>query len=360
MKKTIDVLSKWGKMKKILIISPSLKNKGGITTVVDTIIKSNNTCSITHISTQRDGCIFIKFIYFFCSIFKLIIILLFKRIDVVHIHISERGSFVRKNILFQICKIAKKKVILHHHGAEFIQWYDSLNYKKKIKVKKMMLNVDKNIVLSKLIMNEYCNRFESIKICYIYNGVNIESNNYNSDGIYILFLGRLSSRKGVYDLIDAIKMIDDKISSKYKFLLCGDGEIDKCKRIITKYSLNDRIECLGWISKEKKKEIFSQTIINILPSYNEGMPMTILETMAYGIPNISSNVAAIPEVIDQECGILINPGDVNALSISIMKLLNDGAYRKMMSRNSYLKILKNFSDEIMIKSIFKLYYELSN
>lgn len=75
----------------------------------------------------------------------------------------------------------------------------------------------------------------------------------------------------------------------------------------------------GWLDKSKQNEVFSNIALNVLPSYNEGLPMSILETMAYGIPNISTRVAAIPEVISDKNGYLIYTGDKKALKEAILE-----------------------------------------
>ena len=95
-----------------------------------------------------------------------------------------------------------------------------------------------------------------------------------------------------------------------------------------------RIAYIGWIDGEMKKEILANTLINVLPSYYEGLPMTILETMAYGIPNISTNIASIPEV------------------------LHDGEMRRLFSEKSYRLISENFSLNYNIEQLKGIYVKL--
>ena len=98
------------------------------------------------------------------------------------------------------------------------------------------------------------------------------------------------------------------------------------------------------------------TILNVLPSYNEGLPMTILETMAYGIPNISTRIASIPEVItDSENGYLITPGDIEALESRLLTLIEDKMKREQFSQKSYLLIKTNLSLPYAIDSLTEIY-----
>ena len=94
----------------------------------------------------------------------------------------------------------------------------------------------------------------------------------------------------------------------------GDGEISRVKKIVNEKKLKKYIKVLGWIDKDKKEKYLRECSIFILPSYNEGMPMSIIEAMAYKNAVISTNVGGIPQVIDNnKNGILIEQGDKKQL-----------------------------------------------
>jgi len=125
--------------------------------------------------------------------------------------------------------------------------------------------------------------------------------------------------------------------------------------------MEHRIAHIGWIDGEQKKEFLKNTCVNVLPSYNEGLPMTILETMSYGIPNISTNIASIPEVIkDGETGYLIEPGDIDGLCESILKCVSDKEKLLQFSQNSYELIKQNFALDKHIEKLVVWYEELSD
>lgn len=349
-------------MKKInvLVISSSLKNKGGITSVIKGHfgVKQSDV-QFFHLSSHKDGCIFIKMIYFINALIKLPFILMFKHIDLVHIHMSEKGSFFRKKIITDICKLFRKKIVIHHHGAEFVVWYDSQNKTKKKKIKRMLERVDYNIVLSNLTLKQYKSVFGIDNVVCVHNSVNVPDENIytkNNKDI-VLFLGRIGVRKGAFDLIEAIKNVENL--QDIKFYFCGDGDIEKMEELVKNYNLENRVVVKKWIAGEEKENILNRAIINVLPSYNEGLPMTILETMARGIPNISTNIASIPEVIDEKNGILIEPGDIESLKEKMVYLLNNQAAIKEMSDNSYQKVKCKFSTESKIKELFALYEKLT-
>lgn len=109
----------------------------------------------------------------------------------------------------------------------------------------------------------------------------------------------LIQRKGIDDLLQAFASIVNEIPEDIMLTLYGDDHDseEKIQDKINRYKLQERVHYMGWLTKDNRADVFRNTIVNVLPSYNEGLPMTILESMGYGIPNISTSIAAIPEAI---------------------------------------------------------------
>ncbi|MEM4953709.1 MAG: glycosyltransferase, partial [Desulfurococcaceae archaeon] len=96
-----------------------------------------------------------------------------------------------------------------------------------------------------------------------------------------------------------------------------------------------------------------------LPSYGENLPMTLLEAMSCSLPVIASNVGGIPEVIQHMVnGILIDPGDLNALSNSIITLLQDKNFREKLAHSARKTIEERFSWNMVIPQIVQTYEDL--
>jgi glycosyltransferase involved in cell wall biosynthesis len=296
---------------KILTISTSRKeNKGGIAMVVNTL--SNYYESFNYIPSTRSQNSFVMCWYFGGCIIKLFYYILIKRIKIVHLHGASYGSFIRKMIIINICKFFKIKTVYHIHGAEFELFYKKYN---KLEIIRNTINkADVLVVLS----NSWQKFFESVtatKKIFVLNNI-IEkpdferSYSHNYLPITFLFLGRIGDRKGIFDLLEVIKKYKKDLTGKILLHIGGDGDTDKLIEFIATNKLHDFVVFEGWVSGEKKKELLKMCDIYILPSYNEGLPVSILEAISYGMPIISTLVGGIPEVItDKENGFLIRPGD---------------------------------------------------
>lgn len=323
-----------------------LSVKGGMVSVVKNYLEYAGweEFDINFVPTHIEKSKPVVALYFLKAYIKILWLALTKKIDVAYLHTSERGSVYRKILIMRTLKRFGIKTVLHHHGAEFEEFYKGLSQKKKEYVSKNLELADINIVLSERLIGMIKSKAPNARVEVLYNSVPVDGNRYNAEGRSVLFLGRLGERKGAYDLLEAIKRADAQIDGNVRFLLCGDGEVENVRERAEEMGIMHRIGHIGWIDKAQKNEFYKDVIINVLPSYNEGLPMTILETMAYGIPNISTPVASIPEVVkDMENGMLVEPGDVEALTEKLVSLINDADMRKRFSEKAYEKINESFS-----------------
>ncbi len=349
---------------RILMCASSLKVKGGMVSVVKNYLGYSDWGDIkitfvpTHIETNK----YLLIAYFAVAYLRILWLAIWRRIDIAHLHVAERGSFYRKAFVLQTLKRFGVRVILHHHGAEFDLFYNGLSDKRKEYVNRILCTADLNIVLSQRLVQMIKGKSPEANVEVLYNAVNVpQMNPYDIQSRNVLFLGRLGHRKGTYDLLEVIKRIDKELPSDVKFYLCGDGETEAVKKEVEALGISHRISHIGWIDGKQKEDFMKQSMVNVLPSYNEGLPMTILETMAHGIPNISTNIASIPEVLhDGENGFLINPGDVDALCDCLLRLATDEALRKKFSERSYELMRRSFSLDANIAELRNIYQEMGD
>lgn len=342
-------------MKKVLMVGPSIKLKGGIATVIKNYQSFdffNKDFKVNYMGTIFTDNKFVNILIFPIVIVRYFIAIFNK--DIIHIHMASYGSFKRKAILVRIAKMFDKNVILHVHGAEFHLFYEKSNDKFKMYIKHILDKVDYVIALSE----EWKMRLGKITntdIVVIYNSVNIASKNlYNQLALNITFMGRMDARKGVYDLLDIATAIK-KIDRNLVITLCGDGDKDEVESIVRKRML-DNVVVLGWIDKDKKEDVLNNTLINILPSYNEGMPMSILEAMGRGIPTISTIVGGIPEIIkNNENGFIIEPGNKREMVRLIEFIVKDNSLKNKISKNAYDTINKKFNLNTHVNLLIDLY-----
>jgi glycosyltransferase involved in cell wall biosynthesis len=223
-----------------------------------------------------------------------------------------------------LAKKFSKKVILHEHAADFKEYYKRSDQDS---IRDTINRCDLLIVLSKSWKDYFMSiGVNSEKIKVLNNPVAPPTRivlSKRDDKLHLLHMGEISNRKGGYDLLEAIAHHQSELRGKLTLVMGGnivDGDIEQ---FMQEHYIDDIVSYKGWITGEFKIECLNWEDVYILPSYNEGLPIAILEAMSYGHPIISTPVGGIPEIVkDGYNGVLNSPGDVKTIYFSIKKYID--------------------------------------
>ncbi len=149
---------------------------------------------------------------------------------------------------------------------------------------------------------------------------------------FILFVGSLEPRKNIKTLINAYSRLSEKLQKEYSLVIAGaSGWLNSdIYKTVKDLSIKERVHFTGYIDKEDISALYSMSTVFVYPSLYEGFGLPILEAMACGTPVITSNTSSMPEVAG-EAAVLITPTDVDAMVVSLQKILKDEALRVKMS-----------------------------
>jgi len=190
------------------------------------------------------------------------------------------------------------------------------------------------------------------KIFAVPNGVEKSIlRNHNKDfdrnNVRLLFIGKLVAQKGVDILIKSIKNV---VKRKYSvtLLIVGNGDLEQYKKLVLKLSLESNVKFMGFLIGDEKFELLKNSDIFVFPSNYESFGNVLIEAMASGLPVITTNITAIPEIVDTDSGILIPPNDVNALAEAIIHLIENPDEMKRMGLAGYEKVENYFTWDAII------------
>lgn len=270
-----------------------------------------------------------------------------------------------------ICYFLRKKVnitFITTIHSDYESDYKGSYYKTFIytKINKLALkSFDYYIAVSESFKKLLINRgFNRNKIFTVYNGIDtkIEKSTLTKEEIikkyslprftrYISMVARLHPIKGHKNFLDACEKVQKDLSDT-GILLVGDGEIkEELQNHIKDYKINKNVVFLGYQSPD---DFFKISDFTILTSYSESFPLVILESGLYGKTVLASNVGGIPEIIkDKENGILINPKNIDDISIKLREMLNNEDF-KTFGAKLREDILKKFSIEALGDSYKKI------
>ncbi|MFW6275211.1 MAG: glycosyltransferase family 4 protein, partial [bacterium] len=196
----------------------------------------------------------------------------------------------------------------------------------------------------------------------IFNGVEIinepiENFNYSeyipcevTNPIIILSTGRLAHQKGFSYLIDASKQIIKENPNVF-FFLAGHGKLrDELQRRIERHGIEKNFFLLGFI--ENIHSMLKGADIFVFSSLYEGMPNSVLEAMAYGLPVVSTHVNGVKELIqNNENGCTVEPRDIDGLKIILTKLIQSSSLRAKLGTNAKKMVAEKFSVDSMIQNL---------
>jgi glycosyltransferase involved in cell wall biosynthesis len=141
-----------------------------------------------------------------------------------------------------------------------------------------------------------------------------------------------------------------------KLVLGGTGDLAGVQQLAAELGISDRVSCPGWLGPDRKNAALAGSLIFLLPSHHEGMPMALLEAMSWGLPVIATPVGGIPQVVDDEVsGLLVAVGDIEGLATQIERLLADTALRERLGANARARIETDFSLRDALEKLTAIY-----
>ncbi|MDQ1144164.1 glycosyltransferase involved in cell wall biosynthesis [Bacillus sp. SORGH_AS 510] len=297
----------------------------------------------------RTGLFFllIQVFYLLPHFIKVMFFILRNRIDIIY-----TSQFRSQLVIGWLAKLLGRKVIWHIHGEEKID-----NLLGRI----CITTADKIIVVSQLLNDRYCTLYPNKidKFITVHNGVDspsLSNTHIKNSEFTISMVGTLIEGKR-QDL--AILAVAELIKMGYNVQLKIIGEKPpwlkedyflSLQRLVHQLGLANSVLFLGWLDQPWKALL--QSNVFILPSDTEGLPLSIIEAMAIGLPVISTNVGGVPELIeDGKTGFIIPPGNVEELVRKLKKLIESPSACEQMGKEALKRYETRFTKELFVKGV---------
>lgn len=172
----------------------------------------------------------------------------------------------------------------------------------------------------------------------------------------LFYAGRLAVEKGLPVLFESLRMLQAR-GYDLQLTLAGGGEDRQAlERLACELGIDERLTFAGYLGQEQVREYLRQSDIFILPSFAEGVPVSLMEAMACGVPVLSTYVGGIAELVESErTGLLVPAGDSHALSEAIIRYVEDFELRQRVSSLARQKIAAGFNLDQEVSKLAELF-----
>ena len=254
----------------------------------------------------------------------------------VHVNMAERLSLVRKGLVVATCRGLGLPVVLHLHAAQLHRAWPDLPAPARALARWVFSLPQACIVLGPQSAEFVTGalRVPPERVVVVNNGVPPPQHprrRRDRDGLQLLFVGNLSERKGVPELLQA--MAQPALAAlPVTLTLAGGGDLPTWRARADRLGLGDRVRFCGWTEGAKLGALMAGADALVLPSHDEGLPLVILEAMAQGLPVVCTPVGEIPAALeDGRHALFVPPGDALALARALARLLGDASLRERLA-----------------------------
>jgi glycosyltransferase involved in cell wall biosynthesis len=344
--------------------SPSVK--GGITSVVATLREGGlfERARVRYVATHVETGRLDKLVQFARAVANTFRALCSGRVALVHAHVSSKASFWRKASLLAMARLFRVPTIFHLHSGAFDEFATKGGRLRRWCVRRTLQRSDVVVVLSNRWRAWVQDFAPGSTVRVVANAVGVpdtlarrSSDGDASRGGRVLFLGMICDAKGTFDLLHAWARFSAEVKG-WRLVIGGYGEVDRFLAEAQKLGVRGDIDYLGWVAGPDKLRELSAADIFVLPSYKEGMPVSILEAMAYGATVIATPVGGVADMLEADVhGLVVQPGDVEGLSRALVQLASSATLRLSLATAAHAHVSSHYATDKVVRQLCALYRE---
>ena len=356
---------------RIVLLNAGGYEGGGIGRIMLYMVRDwrlgSDSSTFTMIDTRGNGRAWQMPLYFPLALLRLLAMRLAGAVDLVHINAAGRGSMLRKVQFSLLAELLRLPTVLHLHEPDLAGDMAERGPLMRWLADRMFLHARRIVVLGEgdrtLVLRLFPVRPEAVVV--VHNAVP-EPAEATPGAVpaspeqppALLFLGDLSDRKGVPELLKALARPELR-RRPWHLTLAGGGPLDRFKGEVAAAGLGDRITFTGWVTPEKVQALLRSADLFALPSHGEGQAMSLLEAMAHGLAIVATPVGSHLEVVkDEESALLVTPGDVDQLARRLLRLTDDRPLRERLGAAARARYEAGFSTRSYVRRMAGIYGEV--
>lgn len=287
-----------------------------------------------------------------------------KENDVVHINsaLTPAVTVLRASLMAAAGRARGCGVVVHAHGGNLHMWLRDA--KSRWILKAAMVPVSRIVPVWSAGAEALADVLGRERVVLIDNGVDTDAfaplDGPPNNPPLILYVGLLTPRKGVVDLIEASKLLTERGVRHRLALVGGTPDEGLAAEVEVTRAAAGVAELRGRFPSSKMSAVYAEADVFCLPSWWEAMPLSILEAMSCGLPVVASDVGDISRAIDDgTTGYVVPPKSPAELAEALERLLTDRDLRARMGQEGRRRVVETFSREVMARKISAIFAEVT-
>jgi glycosyltransferase involved in cell wall biosynthesis len=295
-----------------------------------------------------------------------------KGVDLIHFHVSVRGSFYRKFMLCLFARLLGKRTIFHLHAGNFQHFFAGSGWLIRKAVSCFVSRADAVVAVSTAIATELRGHQGVARNLYVIGNTAFGAEAMagaalqevpvaNAAGMtsYVAFAGRFTEGKGLDELLHATALLKGQ-GLKIQLRLAGAGDTQRWTRAAIDYGISDQVCFVGWLQGDAKLAFYRDAAVFCMPSHFEAFGISTLEAMFIGRPVIGTRVGGFLDLVEEGVtGYLVCCGDAHALAERIRRLLENPALARSMGRQAVSRALSLYSVDTIVGQYVRCYRQVS-
>ena len=352
---------------RIWIVSPAPWSKGGVAAVTRLLAHSSlrERYELRVIATYASGSAWTRSVWALRGWLAVAWRLIASRPDLVHVKVASRGSFWRKLVVTALCRLARVPVVVHVHGGGFDTFIEASAPWVHAAARWMIEEAPVAITLSEARLVRLEPLFPHARWTVVANPVDAGALRTLAEERHaartapgrarqLLFLGDVLERKGVGDLLAAVREFPAALAG-VRLVIAGTGEIERYRRVAIESGVADRVAFAGWVGEAERRSLLVASDAFVLPSYVEGVPIALLEAMASGLPSVVTPVGGVLDAaVPGETSLVVPPGDATALKDALVRLLTESGLAERLGARAQERA-QDFDVEVVARQLDAIY-----
>lgn len=286
-----------------------------------------------------------------------------RHIALLHIHVAARGSAARKAIITRLAARFDIPVLLHVHGSRLDEFHDRLPALGRRWLRRLFESAD-SVVAPGIYWRDVLVEQIGVDPAHVRVIGNAAAGPASlrprppRRGCELVFLGNLSSRKGMPELLQALAM-PRVAACDWHLQVAGLGDPAPFAAQAAALGIAQRVDFLGWVAEAGVRELLATADVFVLPSHTEGLSIAMLEAMAHACAIVATPVGAtLDAVADGESALLVPHGDATALAAALQRLMTDRPLRRALQTSARQRWRAQFDIAHHCRQIAEVYREI--